>query len=106
MRADRLRGHLEAMLLAVVAERPGHGYALIRRLRDRSGGTFDLPEGTVYPVLHRLERQGLVRSVWSEGERRRRRTYRISEKGRSMLEQRTREWEDFSRAVTAVLKGA
>lgn len=106
MRAKRLSGHLETMLLAVVAEHPGHGYALIRRLRDRSGGTFDLPEGTVYPVLHRLERQGLVRSVWSEEEGRRRRTYRISQKGRSLLEERTREWEDFSRAVTAVLKGA
>lgn len=106
MRAERLSGHLETMLLAVVAEGRAHGYALIRRMRDLSGGAFDLPEGTVYPVLHRLERQGLLRSSWSEGGGRRRRVYRIGSKGRRELERRRREWEEFSRAVTAVLKGA
>jgi DNA-binding PadR family transcriptional regulator len=67
MRAEALKGHLDGLLLAVVAEEPAHGYAIVERLRDRSGGAFDLPEGTVYPALHRLEQAGLLKSSWAPG---------------------------------------
>ena len=66
MRAEILKGHLDLLLLAAVRARPAHGYAVIDELRRRSGGTFDLPEGTVYPALHRLERGGLLASHWSD----------------------------------------
>src|SRR5437762_303274 len=60
-----LRGHLDLLLLATLRDDgPAHGYAIIASLRERSLGAFDLPEGTVYPALYRLERDGLVDSEW------------------------------------------
>src|SRR5262249_15802079 len=64
MRADSTQGQLESLLLGVMADGPAHGYRVIELLRERSGGAFDLPEGTVYPALHRLERAGLLASPW------------------------------------------
>lgn len=103
MRAESLKGHLDGMILAVVATAPAHGYAVIEELRRRSAGTFDLPEGTVYPALHRLEAEGLLASTWASASGRKRRVYRLTRRGRSALEQRRREWTDFSRAVQGVL---
>src|SRR6478752_2734664 len=77
MRADLLRGHVDALLLAVLAEAPGHGYELNQRLLTRSGGELDVNEGSLYPALHRLERRGLVESEWSAGGGRKRRVYRL-----------------------------
>jgi DNA-binding PadR family transcriptional regulator len=68
MRAESLKGHLDALILAVLADGPLHGYAIIEKLKRRSDGTFELPEGTVYPALHRLEAGGLLSSEWSDGE--------------------------------------
>ncbi len=90
------------MILATVAEEPAHGYAILQRLKQRSGGTFDLAEGTVYPALHRLERDGLLTSSWVIESARRRRVYRITGAGRSTLQVRRREWRVFSNAVEAV----
>ena len=59
MNAETLKGHLDLLLLAAVQRRPTHGYAIADTLRARSDGAFDLPEGTLYPALHRLERAGL-----------------------------------------------
>ena len=92
------------MLLAVLEDNPAHGYAVIDELRRRSQGTFDLPEGTVYPALHRMERAGLLKSDVAEVNGRPRRTYRLSRKGAAALEKQRGEWRGFSRAVTAVLK--
>ena len=103
MRAESLKGHLDGMILAVVATAPAHGYAVIEELRRRSAGTFDLPEGTVYPALHRLEAEGLLTSTWASASGRKRRVYRLTRRGRSALAERRREWTDFSRAVQGVL---
>ena len=102
MRAEALKGHLDALILAVVAPEPLHGYAVIAELKQRSGGALALPEGTVYPALHRLERSGLLASAWSDGSRRRR-VYRLTPKGRRALGERRGEWRDFVSAVEAVL---
>src|SRR5690348_15921525 len=64
-RAESLKGHLDMLLLAAVSAEPAHGYRLVLRLRELSGGAFDLPEGTIYPALYRLERAGLVGSEWA-----------------------------------------
>jgi DNA-binding PadR family transcriptional regulator len=101
--SERLKGHLDGMLLAVVAEAPAHGYAVIERLRERSGGTFSLEEGTVYPALHRLERAGLLASAWTTAEGRRRRVYRVTDDGAQELERSRSDWRAFSRAVDVVL---
>ena len=90
------------MLAALEAE-PSHGYGIIARLRDRSQDVFRLAEGTVYPTLHRLERDGLVTSRWTAASGRRRRVYRITRSGREALSVRRIEWKTFSRAVEAVL---
>ena len=82
MRTDLLRGHLDSLLLAVLSGAPGHGYELIQRLAQRSEGALDVPEGSLYPALHRLERAGLVESEWSTAEGRRRRVYRLTRAGR------------------------
>lgn len=103
MRAESLKGHLDGMILAVVATAPAHGYAVIEELRRRSAGTFDLPEGTVYPALHRLEAEGLLTSTWASASGRKRRVYRLTRRGHSALAERRREWTDFSRAVQGVL---
>jgi len=86
-----------------VAEEPAHGYAIVERLRERSGGAFELPEGTVYPALHRLEHAGLLKSYWAPGTTRRRRVYALTAKGRKRLGERRTEWGSFSRAIDAVL---
>jgi PadR family transcriptional regulator, regulatory protein PadR len=106
MKGQALKGHLDLLVLSVLATGPQHGYAVIEELRTRSGDAFDLPEGTVYPVLHRLERAGLLASSWSEQSGRRRRTYRLSEKGRVALADERSAWEEFTSAVGSVLKGS
>jgi transcriptional regulator len=106
MNAETLKGHLDMLLLAAVRGEPAHGYAIAERLRARSDGAFDLPEGTLYPALHRLERAGLLASRWSEVNGRRRRVYSLTRKGERALVERQDEWRDFSRAVEAVVGGA
>lgn len=100
---EALKGHLDMLLLAVLAEGPVHGYMVIEALRERSGGTFDLPEGTVYPALHRLEVDGLLASEWTGLGGRRRRVYHLTPAGTRRLAQRQQEWRQFSRAVEATI---
>lgn len=101
-----LQGHLDSLLLAVVEDQPAHGYAIIEELRRRSQGAFDLPEGTVYPALHRLERAGLLRSDAATVNGRQRRVYRLSRRGVGALRQQRSQWQHFAGAVSSVLKAA
>src|SRR5918912_1050932 len=103
MRADLLRGQLDGLVLAVLAEGPLHGYAIIERLRARSAGALELAEGTLYPALHRLERDGLLESTWSHEAQRPRRVYALTRRGRAALTDRRDEWRAFARVVDGVL---
>ena len=85
MREERLRGNLTGLVLAALADGPAHGYAVIGRLRERSAGDFDLAEGTVYPVLHRLLADALVTARMVEVDGRRRRVYTLTAGGRREL---------------------
>lgn len=105
MRGQALKGHLDLLLLSVVADGPVHGYGVIEELRRRSSDVFDLPEGTVYPALHRLQDAGHLDSDWAEVNGRRRRTYRITRKGRGALAAERSSWAEFSSAVGRVLGG-
>jgi transcriptional regulator len=105
MNAETLKGHLELLLLAAIQPQPAHGYAIAERLRARSDGAFALPEGTLYPALHRLERAGLLSSRWSEVGGRRRRVYQLTRSGHRALTERHDEWRSFARAVHAVVEG-
>lgn len=104
MRAEALKGHLDGLLLAALEEGPLHGYAVIERLRTGSDGRIELPSGTVYPALHRLERAGLIHSSWSEASGRRRRSYRLTPAGAAELDRTRTSWEEFSAAVSTLLR--
>lgn len=106
MRGQVLKGHLDLLLLATLSDGPKHGYAVIDRLRERSEDAFDLPEGTVYPALHRLEKNGLLSSEWSAVQGRDRRTYRLTDQGKGALGEQRRAWDAFSNAVATVLAGS
>jgi transcriptional regulator len=103
VRADLLRGHLDGLLLAVLDDAPGHGYEIAQRLARRSGGELGVPEGSLYPALHRLERGGLVESRWTTDDGRRRRVYRLTRSGRRAVTATRREWRLFATAVERVL---
>src|SRR5579859_2656149 len=103
MRPELLKGHLDSVLLAVLEGGPRHGYAVIEALRTGSDGAFDLPTGTVYPALHRLERAGLIGSKWQTVGGRQRRSYHLTPAGRAALREQRAVWEQFSAAVTALL---
>jgi DNA-binding PadR family transcriptional regulator len=100
---EQLKGHLDLLLLAVLQRGPAHGYEIITALRERSDGTFDLPEGTVYPALHRLENAGRLTSGWTAETGRRRRTYELTPDGAAALAAERESWARFSRGVGAVL---
>lgn len=100
---QQLKGHLDALVLSVLEGGPMHGYQVILALRDRSGGVFHLPEGTVYPALHRLESAGLLSSRRQVHNGRERRVYRLSARGRSSVRARRQDWHRFSTAVDHVL---
>jgi DNA-binding PadR family transcriptional regulator len=105
MRAEVLKGHLDGLLLATLEPGPRHGYAVMEALRAGSGGRIDLPTGTVYPALHRLERAGLIRGDWSTEGGRRRRSYELTAAGRGALASERTQWREFAGAVSALLHG-
>ncbi len=106
MKPETLKGHLELLLLATVSSGATHGYAIIKALRERSGELLDLPDGTMYPALHRLESAALLKSAWSSGEGRRKRVYELTPTGREALEQARSEWGEFARAVESIIEWA
>ncbi|HEY9409386.1 MAG TPA: helix-turn-helix transcriptional regulator [Jiangellaceae bacterium] len=103
MKPDALRGHLDGMILAVVEDAPRHGYAIAEALQARSAGELDVPTGTLYPALRRLERIGYLRSDWSTVGGRKRRTYELTNSGRSALAADREAFRTFSSVVGAVL---
>jgi PadR family transcriptional regulator PadR len=103
MKAEKLKGHLDLLLLSVLSRGPGHGYEVITRLRDGSNGAFELPEGTVYPALHRLESAGLLASTWQVVAGRRRRIYHVTLAGERAMAEQARQWREFSGSMTRVL---
>jgi len=106
MSGEALKGHLDLLLLAALRPGPAHGYAIIDELRQRSGGEFELAEGTIYPALHRLEHQGLIESSWSDAASRRRRVYRLTSKGGKALGDKSRDWQRFSLGMAGALERA
>jgi DNA-binding PadR family transcriptional regulator len=104
--AQALKGHLDALLLSTLRHGPRHGYAVKEALREGSGGRFDLPTGTIYPALHRLEEAGLLASSWAQADQaggRRRRVYGLTDAGAEALAAERTEWRRFASGVHAVL---
>lgn len=103
MKVDRVKGHLDLVLLGIIDQQPGHGYAVITTLRERTDGGLDLTEGAVYPALHRLEDLGMLTSDWETTGGRRRRIYRTTTAGRRALQAELRDWRALVSAVDAVV---
>jgi PadR family transcriptional regulator PadR len=104
MEGEMLKGHLDLIVLAALAAGPAHGYAVIEEIRRKSGRAFDLPEGTIYPALHRLEQAGLLSSRWVTAESgRRRRVYSLTRRGHRALAERRAVWRQFSDAIGGLL---
>jgi len=102
MNKDLVAASATPLVLAILAEGDSYGYAIIKRVAESSGGHLQWTDGMLYPVLHRLERQGLVTAKWSESENgRRRKYYRITREGRAHLALQRQQW----RAVDDTLRG-
>jgi transcriptional regulator len=103
MEGEMLKGHLDMIVLAALAGGPAHGYAIIQEIHRRSGGAFALPEGTIYPALHRLEKNGLLSSRWTIAESgRKRRTYALTRRGRAALTDHRAIWQRFTEAISGL----
>lgn len=97
-------GHAQLMVLTLLSREDMYGYQIITELSRRSDHTFEMQEGTLYPVLHGLWKEGAVESYEKEAPTGRvRKYYRITEKGKKRLEKETREWMSYQRSVNAVL---
>jgi len=88
------------LVLAILAEGDSWGYAILRRVRELSGGELEWTDGMLYPVLHRLERSGLIEARWQEAETgRKRKYYRVTKAGRRQLEEERRQWRTVDRTL-------
>jgi PadR family transcriptional regulator PadR len=103
-KADLLQGTLDMLVMRAVADEPLHGYALVHRLRLISGDRLQIPQGSLYPALHRLENQGLLKADWAATQTGRdAKFYKLTAKGRKKLESEVAEWRELSKAIALVL---
>ena len=101
---DQLHGTLDALILRTLGGEKRHGYGIVHWLREISDGEITVEEGSLYPALHRLERDGLLQAEWGKSESgRRARFYSLTAKGRRHLEAETRRFESFVSAVMPIL---
>lgn len=100
---ELLKGSTVILLLTVLNKREMYGYELIKEIEHSSDGVFLMKEGTLYPILHTLEAEGWLDSSWSQHDGRKRKYYRITERGREQLHEKTKEWVKFRTAVDTVI---
>jgi len=99
-----LTGTVGVLILSLLAEREMYGYEILKEAERRSASAFQLKEGTLYPALHQMERSGLLKARWSEGEQRRsRKYYSLTAKGRKRLRDETESWNRLASAIAAAL---
>jgi len=104
-KSDLPQGTLDLLILKVIALGPVHGYAIAQRLEQVSRGVVQVPQGSLYPALHRLENRGLLAADWEETESgREAKFYRLTRKGRMQLETETASWQRLIEAVGLVLQ--
>jgi PadR family transcriptional regulator, regulatory protein PadR len=103
-KSDLPQGTLDLLILKIVALGPAHGYAIAQRLQQVSRDVVQVPQGSLYPALHRLENRHLLASDWKETETgREAKYYRLTRKGRTQLEKETASWERLAVAVGLIL---
>jgi len=104
-KSDLPQGTLDLLILKVVALGPVHGYAIAQRLQQVSRDVVQVPQGSLYPALHRLENRGLLTADWKQtGTGREAKFYRLTRRGRAQLESEAVSWERLTAAVSLILK--
>lgn len=102
--ADLLPGTLDMLILKAVSLKPLHGYGVLLRIRQISGNALEIPQGSLYPALYRLEHQGLIAADWGQSENNRRaKYYTVTSTGRRRLREETAGWNRLASAITAAL---
>lgn len=102
--ADLLPGTLDMLILKAVSLKPLHGYGVLLRIRQISGDALDIPQGSLYPALYRLEHQGLIAADWGQSENNRRaKYYTLTAAGRRRLREETAGWNRLVSAIAAAL---
>ena len=102
---ELVKGNIESLLLSLVGQQPMYGYQIIKELEKRSQGYFRFKEGTLYPILHRLEKAGLIESKWQTlFKGRQRRYYYITDSGRNSLVEKKSQWSDFLTAMNQIIQ--
>lgn len=103
---ELLNGTTDILVLSLLEEKAMYGYQIIKEMDKRSEGIFDLKEGTLYPLLHKLEGRGLLRSYWDSGDgNRKRKYYSITPKGKEYILDKKKEWSIYAKTVKKVLGG-
>jgi transcriptional regulator len=104
-KSDLPQGTLDLLILKIIAAQPTHGYAIAQRLQQISRDIVQVPGGSLYPALHRLENRGFVKSDWKETESGRdAKFYRLTSKGRTELEAQVASWQRLAQAVGLILR--
>lgn len=103
---ELLKGSTKTLVLSVLENKDLYGYKIIRELEIRSENAFEMSEGTLYPILHALEKEKCLKSYWKECDGRNRKYYHITDKGLLELNSKKNEWNSFSKDVNKVLNFA
>jgi len=105
--SDLVQGTLDLLILTTVAATPSHGWAIAKRIRERSGEVLQVTQGSLYPALHRLEQQGWLRSTWAATETgREAKVYTLTAAGRRQLARELESWARLSSAIQLVVREA
>jgi DNA-binding PadR family transcriptional regulator len=101
--SELLRGSLDLLVLSVLSGDPLYGYLIQQKLKESTGERVDLSASTLYPLLHRLESEKLVKAAWDDQTGRKRKWYSLTPAGRRALTQRARQWQDYADCLRQVL---
>jgi PadR family transcriptional regulator PadR len=102
---ELLKGSMPTLVLSVLSRAPMHGYQMVKELQHLSTGVLTFKEGTLYPILHTMEGDGLITAHWESDGGRERKVYHLTDQGRGELRRRVAEWTEFRSAIDTVLQG-
>ena len=102
---ELLKGSTDMLVLTLIEKEPMYGYQMIKKIKEESENVFEFQEGTLYPILHKLEEKGLISSYWDESSGKKRKYYAITDEGKKHLESKKEEWKLFSTKVNKVIGG-
>lgn len=101
---ELLKGSTSTLILSLLDKTPMYGYQIIKEISLKSKGIFELKEGTIYPILHSLEKEEIIESYWyKSNEGRKRKYYKITETGKKYLQSKKEEWKVFKNSVDSII---